>query len=141
MVAGQDVDRPIGRHPQVRTRQAVRDDGKPAQTEFRVRERYRAHTLIDAKLHTGRTHQIRVHAQSIGYPLVGDKRYGARGRLPAGASADLAACIQAFGRQALHAWQLEFMHPVEETRMTFEAPWAQDFARLVDALRRDTDAA
>ena len=141
MVAGQDVDRPIGRHPQVRTRQAVREDGKPAQTEFRVRERYRAHTLIDAKLHTGRTHQIRVHAQSIGYPLVGDKRYGARGRLPAGASADLAACIQAFGRQALHAWQLEFMHPVEETRIAFEAPWAQDFARLVDALRHDADAA
>ncbi len=137
MVGGFDVDRPIGRHLKVRTRQAVRDDGKPAQTEFRVRERYRAHTLVDASLQTGRTHQIRVHAQSIGYPLVGDKRYGARGRLPPAASAELTRCIQSFNRQALHAWRLEFLHPVSETWMSFEADWAADFAALVEALRAD----
>ena len=137
MVAGQDVDRPIGRHLTVRTRQAIREDGKPAFTEFRVRERYRAHTLVDARLQTGRTHQIRVHAQSIGYPLVGDKRYGARGRLPPGASQALTQCVKNVSRQALHAWQLEFAHPVTEARMSFEAPWAPDFAALVEALRDD----
>ena len=137
MVAGQDVDKPIGRDPHVRTRQAVRDDGKPAFTEFRVRERFRAHTLVDAKLHTGRTHQIRVHMQSIGYPLVGDRRYGARGRLPPGASTELIALVHGFGRQALHAGHLEFDHPITKEPMSFDAPWADDFVTLVEGLRDD----
>ena len=63
MIAGQDVDQPIGRDPKHRTRQAVRDDGKPALSHIRVRERYRAHSMVDVRLATGRTHQIRAYAK------------------------------------------------------------------------------
>src|SRR5512140_50884 len=92
------VDAPIGRHPVQRTRMAVVAGGKPAVTHFRVRERFRAHTLLECDLETGRTHQIRVHLASIGHALEGDPVYGGRGvrRLP---------------RQALHAWKLAFVHP------------------------------
>lgn len=140
MVAGQDVDAPIGRDPHVRTRQAIRDDGKPARTEFRVRERYRAHTLVNARLLTGRTHQIRVHMQSIGYPLVGDRRYGARGKVPTGASPELISLLHGFGRQALHAEQLAFEHPVTGEELSFTAAWPQDLVVLIDALREDASA-
>ncbi len=141
MVAGMNVDKPIGRDPHVRTRQAVRDDGKPAYTELRVLERLRAHTLVEAVLGTGRTHQIRVHMQSVGYPLVGDKRYGARGRVPPGAAPALIEALHGFGRQALHAWQLEFTHPVRETELLrFDAPLPDDFERLLTQLRDDVQA-
>ena len=139
MVAGQDVDAPIGRDPHVRTRQAIREDGKPARTQFRVRERYRAHTLVEAHLFTGRTHQIRVHMQSIGYPLVGDRRYGARGKVPRGASPQLIELLHAFPRQALHAESLEFEHPITKQSMAFTAPWPADLSTLVAALREDAN--
>ncbi len=137
MVAGQDIDKPIGRDPHVRTRQAIGEDGKPARTVIRVRERYRAHTLVDARLETGRTHQIRVHMQSIGYPLVGDRRYGARGKVPTGASSALIATLHAFPRQALHAWRLAFQHPLTDEALVFEAPWPEDIVTLIEALQED----
>ncbi len=137
MVAGQDVDEPIGRDPHHRTRQAVRDDGKPAQTEFRVVERYRVHTLVKARLHTGRTHQIRVHLKSIGFPLVGDGRYGARGRVPPGAVVELVTLLQQFPRQALHAEHLSFTHPATGDVMEFSVPVPADIAELLAALRED----
>ncbi len=140
MVAGQDVDAPIGRDPHVRTRQAIREDGKTARTEFRVRERFRAHTLVDARLLTGRTHQIRVHMQSIGYPLVGDRRYGARGKVPSGADMALINLLHGFKRQALHAQELAFEHPESGAHMSFSAPWPADISVLVDALREDAHA-
>jgi len=137
MVGGRDIDKPIGRDPHVRTRQAVREDGKPALTEVRVRERYRSHTLVDAKLHTGRTHQIRVHMSSMGYPLVGDRRYGARGKVPQGAAPQLIELIHSFPRQALHAWRLCFEHPVTCEDIDIEAPWPEDFAKLAEGLQND----
>ena len=137
MVAGQDVDAPIGRDPHVRTRQAVRDDGKPAYTEFRVSQRFRAHTLVQARLGSGRTHQIRVHLKSIGFPLVGDRRYGARGRVPEGAQPELIQMLQQFPRQALHAHELEFPHPVEDRWMSFSAPLPQDMQALLELLAAD----
>ena len=138
LVAGKDIDAPIGRDPHVRTRQAIRDDGKPAYTQVRVEARYRTHTLVRAHLHTGRTHQIRVHMQSIGAPLVGDRRYGSRGRVPAAATADLRDTLQNFPRQALHASELEFTHPGNGEWLAFVAPWPDDFAQLVSALETDT---
>ncbi len=140
MVAGRDIDAPIGRDPNNRTRQAVRDDGKPALTRVRVQERYRVHTLIEAQLATGRTHQIRVHLANVGYPLVGDRRYGARGRLPPAATAELVEQLRSFPRQALHAWVLGLTHPGSGESLEFSAPLPADLTRLIEALRADQDA-
>lgn len=140
MVAGRDIDAPIGRDPRSRVRQAVREDGKPALTRVRVQERYRVHTLIEAQLATGRTHQIRVHLASIGYPLVGDRRYGARGRLPPGADADLIECLRTFPRQALHAWVLGLNHPASGEPLEFTAPIPGDLTQLIEVLRADQAA-
>jgi len=104
-----------------------------------VLERYRAHTLVRAELETGRTHQIRVHLSSIGHPLLGDSRYGARGRLPVGAAAETIVCLQSFKRQALHAARLDFEHPVSGEPMSFEVPVPADMQQLIDVLRADAD--
>jgi 23S rRNA pseudouridine1911/1915/1917 synthase len=116
------VDAPIGRHPVHRTRMAVVASGKPAVTHYRVLERLPAHTLLQCDLETGRTHQIRVHLASIGHPLEGDPAYA--GRAP-----------RRFGRQALHAWKLAFVHPRSGAAMRFEAPMPEDFRALLQELR------
>jgi 23S rRNA pseudouridine1911/1915/1917 synthase len=140
MVAGLDIAKAIGRDPHVRTRQAVRDDGKAAFTAIRVVQRFRAQTLVSARLESGRTHQIRVHMQSIGHPLLGDSRYGARARVPLAASSETLDCIRGFKRQALHARELRFVHPGNGENVEFRAPWPADFSTLVDVLRADDDA-
>lgn len=139
MMAGQDIDRPVGRDPRLRTRQAVREDGKPAQTQARVRDRYRAHTAVDLVLGSGRTHQIRVHMQSIGHALVGDTTYGCRRIVPEGASTETVALLQRYSRQALHATELDFKHPVSKEAMHFSAPIPKDLQALMDALTHDRD--
>lgn len=139
MVSGSDIDRPIGRDPVRRTLQRVREDGRPALTRVRILERYRSHSLIRAELETGRTHQIRVHLSSIGHPLLGDSRYGARGRLPPGAAPATIRLLQGFKRQALHAHLLEFEHPTSGAPMHFEAPAPADMQALIDALRADAE--
>lgn len=140
MVAGRDIEAPIGRDPRHRTRQAVREDGKPALTRVRVQERYRVHTLIEAQLATGRTHQIRVHLSSVGYPLVGDRRYGARGRLPTAADSGLVERLRGFPRQALHAWVLGLNHPVSGEALEFVSPLPEDLTGLIESLRADEAA-
>ena len=137
MVTGQDVDKPIGRDLKVRTKQAVRDDGKPALSQVRVRERYRSHTLVNVKLGSGRTHQIRVHMQSIGFPLVGDSRYGCRRIIPKGADPETIAILRNFDRQALHAAKLAFAHPQTGEVMKFAVSPPEDFSQLNDALAVD----
>jgi 23S rRNA pseudouridine1911/1915/1917 synthase len=139
MVAGGTVDAPIGRHMGDRLRQAVRDeeDGKRAVTHYRLRERFRAHTLVQCNLETGRTHQIRVHMAHIHHPLVGDPLYGGGLRLPKGATEDLVAGLRAFRRQALHAEQLAFEHPVSGQPMAFSAPRPPDLDALIEVLRSD----
>ncbi|MGE0625795.1 MAG: 23S rRNA pseudouridine(1911/1915/1917) synthase RluD [Pseudomonadales bacterium] len=141
MVGGRDIEAPIGRDPRTRTRQRVREDGRPALTRVRVMERYRVHTLIEAELATGRTHQIRVHLASIGFPLVGDRRYGARGRVPPGAARPLVRLLQQFPRQALHAWQLGLTHPGTGESMHFDSPLPDDLVELIEALRADAAGA
>ncbi|MCZ6773222.1 MAG: 23S rRNA pseudouridine(1911/1915/1917) synthase RluD [Proteobacteria bacterium] len=137
LVAGGTIDAAITRDPRQRTRMRVADSGRSAVTHFRVRERFRAHTLIEVQLETGRTHQIRVHMASRGHPIVGDPKYGGRRRLPPSPSAGLATSISNFSRQALHARRLEFVHPVSNEKMSFEAPLPDDMSALISALERD----
>lgn len=143
LVAGGTVDAPIGRHMGDRLRQAVRDeeDGKHAVTHYRLRERFRAHTLLQCNLETGRTHQIRVHLAHINHPLVGDPLYGGGLRLPKGATPELVAALRGFRRQALHAERLAFEHPVTHEPMSFSAHRPADQQELIDALRADTQQA
>ncbi len=137
MTGGGTVEAAIGRHRTQRTRMAVRSDGRPAVTHYRVLKRFRAHTLVEAQLETGRTHQIRVHLAHIGYPLLGDPVYGGRRRLPPGAGPELLAALHRFRRQALHAASLELQHPVTGRPMRWEAPWPADLTELIAALEAD----
>ena len=135
--AGGTVDEPIGRHRSVRTRMAVRRDGREAVTHYRIEERFRGLTLLRVQLETGRTHQIRVHLAHIGLPIVGDPVYGGRRRQIAGASEELQSVLRSFRRQALHAQRLALDHPVTGRHHTFEAPLPADFRELLEALRAD----
>lgn len=135
VTASGHVDAPIGRHPRDRLRMAVVESGKPAVTHYRVLERFPAHTLVEARLETGRTHQIRVHMAYIHHPLVGDPLYGGRFRLPAGASEALAEVLRKFRRQALHARRLEFIHPASGEPVGWEAELPVDFEHLLAVLR------
>ena len=125
-----EIHAAIARHPSHRKRMAVDDGGREARTGYRVLERLRAATLVEAVLHTGRTHQIRVHFQFLGFPLVGDATYGNRQneRL-----ADLTGYTAP--RQMLHAYRLAFIHPRTAKRLSFEAPQPEDFLDALAALR------
>jgi len=137
MTAGGTVDAPIDRHPVDRQRMAVRHGGREAVTHYRVITRFRAHTHVRVGLQTGRTHQIRVHLAHAGFPVVGDAAYGRRLVLPRAATPRLAATLQAFRRQALHAARLAFVHPASGERVEFTAPLPADFAELLAALAED----
>jgi 23S rRNA pseudouridine1911/1915/1917 synthase len=124
------VDAPMARHAVQRTKMAVvRSGGKEARTYYEVRERFDRCTLLECRLDTGRTHQIRVHMTSIKHPLAGDPTYG---RAKSGD-----ARLDAFPRQALHAWRLALRHPVSGVEMSWESPLPADFAQLLASLRRD----
>lgn len=132
VTGGGSVDAPIGRHPVQRTKMAVISRGgagREARTHYAVRERFAAATLVECRLETGRTHQIRVHMTSIGHPLVGDAVYGKR------KSAD--ARLDRFGRQALHAWRLALVHPASRVEVAWESPLPADFAGLLESLRHE----
>jgi len=138
LVSGGTANAPIDRHPRDRLRMAVRDDGKDAVTHYRLRERFRAHTALECRLETGRTHQIRVHMQHQRHPIVGDPLYGGPLKLPKGASETLTTTLRGFGRQALHAETLEFAHPVGGQPVRASAPVPADMIELLRALREDT---
>lgn len=136
------IDLPIGIHPTIRKRYAVRHDssGKDSVTLYRVREVYRDYTLVELELRTGRTHQIRVHLSHLGWPIVGDDYYGGRHLvardLIAGASDfDLHPSDPIIGRQALHASLLGFEHPADGSEQTYTAPLPADMRLLVQVLR------
>ncbi|HTD46958.1 MAG TPA: RluA family pseudouridine synthase [bacterium] len=115
---------PVGRHPTHRTRMAVVPHGRPAVTAYRVRERLPGATLLECRLETGRTHQIRVHLLHVGHPILGDPVYGSAG-------------VPGLERQALHAARLEFLHPRTGSRLVFDAPLPGDIDALLDRLRRE----
>ncbi len=137
LTGGGTINEPIARHPVDRKRMSIQQNGKPAVTHYTVIERFRAHTYISVKLETGRTHQIRVHFAHRRHALVGDPVYGGRLALPAGASEDLTQALRRFKRQALHAAQLAFVHPVSGEALEFEAPTPADFQDLLAVMRED----
>ena len=141
MTGGRTIDEPIGRHRSLRTRMAVRGDGREAITHLKVVKRFRAHTLVEVQLETGRTHQIRVHLAHIGHPVVGDPTYGGRRRIPAGATPALLSALSQLERQALHAARLTLVHPVSQREMTFESPLPADLTGLLAALEAERVAA
>jgi 23S rRNA pseudouridine1911/1915/1917 synthase len=134
----------IGRDPRDRQRMAVfpagGDIGKTAVTHYRVLERYGYTTLVECRLETGRTHQIRAHMKHIGHPLFADERYGGmeilRGERTASYKAYIQNCLKLCSRQALHARTLGFVHPKTGQQMDFSAPMPDDMAQLLDKWRK-----
>lgn len=137
LVSGGTADAPIDRHPRDRLRMAVRDDGRDAVTHYRLRERFRAHTALECRLETGRTHQIRVHMAHLRHPILGDPMYGGALKLPKGASETTAGMLRGFRRQALHAETLEFRHPTSGEAIRCSAPLPDDMQALLKVLRAD----
>jgi len=128
------VDAPIGRHPTQRVKMAVvagSGHGKEARTHYKVLEGFAEASLLECRLETGRTHQIRVHMASIKHPLVGDPVYGKRAASPGNAS----TLLSSMTRQALHAWRLGLLHPRTHQELVWETPLPEDFAKLLAALR------
>ncbi len=136
ITAGRSIETGIGRHPQNRKKMAVRENGKPALTHFQVARKFDHYSLVRLQLETGRTHQIRVHMAFINHALVGDPVYGGRGRIPAGLDPQLIDRIRGFGRQALHAERLAFLHPRSRETVVFESQLPPDLQQLLDALIR-----
>ena len=116
-------------------------EGQSAHTQFNIDQIAGDYTAVRVKIFTGRTHQIRVHMQHLKHPIIGDPLYGGSLKLPKGATEDLIQVLRSFKRQALHAEQLSFEHPITGEEMKFEAPMPADMKALVDTLRADTKEA
>ena len=119
------INMPIGRSSKDRKKMAVTKDGKEAITHFKVLKRYNGFTLLEVKIETGRTHQIRVHLSEIGYPIVGDEVYS-NGKNPFGVKG-----------QMLHAEKLELKHPRTGKDLTFEAPVPKYFENIINQLEKE----
>lgn len=135
IISGATVDAPIARHPTNRLKMAVVNGGKEAVTHYRVNTRFPDFTLLDLKLESGRTHQIRVHMNHIHHPLVGDQTYGRRLQIPKNTPEAVATALRQFKRQALHAAKLSLTHPESKETMTWEAPLPDDFTQLLQVMR------
>jgi 23S rRNA pseudouridine1911/1915/1917 synthase len=137
MISGGTIDAPIGRHRVDRTRMTVTHRGREAVSHYRVMKKYRAHTLVQVSLESGRTHQIRVHMAHIRFPIIGDPVYGGRLRIPAGASTRLTEAMQSFKRQALHAAKLSLTHPESGEMLRWATSVPPDMGELMEALAED----
>ena len=131
-ISGGTINDPIGRHSVDRKKMTVKPaEGREAITHYRIRKKFTGFTLLDVRLETGRTHQIRVHMSHHKHPIVGDKVYGRK--MNPGKNKVLNV-VASFPRQALHAFQLSFIHPNAKEQVSFEAPIPNDFLTLIDAL-------
>ena len=134
------IDCPIGFHPHVREKMAIRHDGgetRPAQTFYETLERFNGFSAVSAQPKTGRTHQIRVHLNHLGCPVLCDRQYGGRSQITRGEiRRDPADELVLLDRQALHARRLRFLHPVTGELIEVEAPLPADIARVLDELRK-----
>jgi 23S rRNA pseudouridine1911/1915/1917 synthase len=133
------INKPIGRSSTNRTKMAVTNNGKEAITEYTPLEIYDKHTLIECKLQTGRTHQIRVHMKSIKNPLLGDQTYNKGNKNFISISDETNEVINRFDRQALHAYKLSFIHPISEKTMSFKAQLPSDMLELKTTLQEEAE--
>ena len=134
-LANKIINKPIGRHPKIRTKQAVTHNGKEAITRFSVLESLEGYSLLRVNLETGRTHQIRVHLSHIGYPIVGDPVYGNRSKFSPGSNEAFKKVISSFKRQALHAEEIELIHPSSKELISFKASMPSDMQILLDHIK------
>ena len=136
VIAGATIEGNIGRHPRDRKRMTVSTTGggKEAITHYRIEQRLANHTLLRVNLETGRTHQIRVHLAWKHMPIVGDKVYGGRTRVPKDIEEEVRLALQKFPRQALHATRLTIEHPTTGELISWEAPMPEDMQGLVSLL-------
>ena len=137
LTGGGTINKPLGRHAVNRKKRAIVEMGQEAVTHYRVKKRFRAHTHVDVKLETGRTHQIRVHMAYLKHTIVGDQMYGGRLQLPAACSAELSEYLRNFKRQALHARRLALVHPLDQAAMSWEIERPQDMNELIIRLEND----
>ncbi len=128
------VDAPIGRHPTQRVKMAVVPSGKPAVTHFTLLECFAHYSLVQCRLETGRTHQIRVHMQHLGFPLLGDPVYAGKGM---NVPVPLREAVRGFTRQALHAARLGLIHPGSGVAMEWRVEMPPDMTNLLDVLRAE----
>jgi 23S rRNA pseudouridine1911/1915/1917 synthase len=134
LVAGNTINAPMDRHPKDRKRMALVSSGKPAITHYRVLKKFQHCTLLQVRLETGRTHQIRVHMASIQHPIVGDHMYGGRSRFPKNTTAEIRTLLNQFPRQALHAKTLALAHPTTGEILSWDAPLPIDMQDLLSTL-------
>ncbi|MEW6333082.1 MAG: RluA family pseudouridine synthase [Thermodesulfobacteriota bacterium] len=136
---GGTIEAAVGRHPADRKKMSTASRrGRSAVTRWHVRERFGVAALLEIDMETGRTHQIRVHLTEIGHPLVGDPVYGGTGRIRSVEDAALRSRMKTLDRQALHAWQLSFTHPVTGEPLRFSSSPPADMASLCRFLRERT---
>lgn len=131
------INQPVGMHPRMRAKSAIRPDGKEAVTFYEVLEEFRGFSLVKLSPRTGRTHQLRVHMAYLKHPIVADDMYGGKvvydWQLK---DREAEAAEPVMSRVALHAWKLEIRHPISGEMMEFEAPLPDDLQRLIDKLRQ-----
>ena len=134
LVAGGVIENKIGRHPVHRTKMAVTDKGKLATTHYRIIKKFQHYTYLDIQLGTGRTHQIRVHMNNEKHPIIGDPLYGKNTFIKKGINASLREFIKNFKRQALHAYNIEFTHPISKKVINLKAKLPDDMNNLIKIL-------
>ena len=133
-----EISEPIGRDRNNRTKMSIRSDGKEALTFVKLNESLNNYSLLDVKIETGRTHQIRVHLGNKKLPIIGDKTYNPSNNIAKETPKELIETIRTFPRQALHSYQLSFMDMDTDEMMSFVAPLPDDIKKLIETLKKHT---
>lgn len=136
LISGGKIETFYGRHPKQRTKMAILSHGKLAITLYTLAKQYQHSTLLNIQLMTGRTHQIRVHMNHIKHPIIGDKVYGGNKRFPPGIDEDLRLALQEFGRQALHAQDINLLHPITGEELNVHCNPPDDFQKLIHLIEQ-----
>ncbi len=133
-----EISEPIGRDKNNRTKMSIRSNGKDALTFVKLNESLNNYSLLDVRIETGRTHQIRVHLSNKKLPIIGDKTYNPSNNVAKETPKELIETIRTFPRQALHSYQLSFMDMDTDEMMSFSAPLSDDIKKLIETIKKHT---